>query len=62
MQGMGWGSLPEHLIRDELARGLLAPLGVEGEVEYPKVEFRIVRLASEPVAQRLWQLLQGAIY
>jgi len=64
MQGMGWGSLPEHLIKDELAQGLLAPLRVEGEVESPGIEFRVARLNAEPVgpvAQRLWQLFrQGA--
>lgn len=61
MQGMGWGSLPEHIIKDELAQGLLAPLRVEGEVESPIVEFRVARLASEPVgpvAQRLWELFK----
>lgn len=61
MQGMGWGSLPEHLIEDELAQGLLAPLNVEGEVEFPSIEFRIARLDSEPVgpvAQRLWELFR----
>jgi len=61
MQGMGWGSLPEHLIKDELAQGLLTPLRVEGEIELPSVEFRIARLKSEPigpVAQRLWQLFR----
>ncbi|TQV84862.1 LysR family transcriptional regulator [Aliikangiella coralliicola] len=61
MQGMGWGSLPEHLIKDELEQRLLAPLKVEGNVESPGVELRIVRLESEPVgpvAQRLWQLFR----
>ncbi|MCL1127373.1 LysR family transcriptional regulator [Shewanella surugensis] len=61
MQGMGWGSLPEHLIKDELAQGLLAPIKVEGEVGSPGIEFRIARLDSEPagpVAQRLWQLFR----
>lgn len=61
VQGMGWGSLPEHLIREELEQGVLAPLKVEGDVDIPHVEFRIARLDSEPVgpvAQRLWQLFQ----
>lgn len=64
MQGMGWGSLPEHLIKDELAQGLLAPIHVEGEVELPNIEMRIARLASEPVgpvAQRLWQLFREGV-
>jgi len=61
MQGMGWGTLPEHLITKELELGLLAPLKVEGEIEPPSVEIRIARLESEPagpVAQRLWELFQ----
>ena len=61
VQGMGWGSLPEHLIKEELAQGLLVPLRVEGDVEMPDIEFRIARLDSEPVgpvAERLWQLFQ----
>lgn len=61
LQGMGWGSLPEHLLKDELEQGLLAPVRVEGEVVPPSIEVRIARLDSEPagpVAQRLWQLFQ----
>ena len=61
MQGMGWGSLPEHLIKDELAQGLLAPIKVEGDTEMPNIELRVVRLEGEsvgPVAQRLWRLFQ----
>lgn len=64
VQGMGWGSLPEHLIKDELEQGILAPIMVEGDIEMPNVEFRIARLESEPVgpvAQRLWQLFQERI-
>ena len=61
MQGMGWGSLPEHLIKDELAQGLLAPIKVEGDSDMPSIELRVVRLEGEPVgpvAQRLWSLFQ----
>jgi len=61
MQGMGWGSLPEHLIKDELAQGLLAPIKVEGDIKAPNIELRVVRLEGEPVgpvAQRLWELFQ----
>lgn len=61
MQGMGWGFLPEHLVEDELAQGLLAPLKVEGDVKPSAIEFRIARLAGDPVgpvAQRLWELFR----
>ena len=62
MQGMGWGSLPEHLIKQELEQGLLAPISVEGEVEPPNIEIRVARLEGEPVgpvAQRLWDLFKS---
>ena len=61
MQGMGWGSLPEHLIKEELAQGLLAPLKVEGDPVKPNIELRVVRKEGAPVgpvAQRLWELFQ----
>lgn len=61
MQGMGWGSLPEHLIKKELAQGLLAPIKVEGDPDIPNIELRVARLEGEPVgpvAQRLWHLFQ----
>lgn len=61
MQGIGWGSLPEHLIKDELEQGLLTPIKVEGEPAMPNIELRVVRLENEPVgpvAQRLWELFQ----
>ncbi|WDE07821.1 LysR family transcriptional regulator [Thalassomonas viridans] len=64
VQGMGWGSLPEHLIKEELEQGILAPLEVEGGIAVSEVEFRIARLESEPVgpvAQRLWQLFQERV-
>ena len=28
--GLGWGGIPEHMIRDELASGALVPLRVDG--------------------------------
>lgn len=61
MQGMGWGSLPEHLIQKELELGLLAPIKVEGEIEPAPIDIRVARLASEPmgpVAQRLWEMFK----
>lgn len=61
MQGMGWGSLPQHLIKEELEQGLLAPLKVAGDVQPPLIELRVARLEAEPVgpvAQRLWELFQ----
>ncbi|HEU4844289.1 MAG TPA: LysR family transcriptional regulator [Burkholderiaceae bacterium] len=28
--GLGWGSMPRHMVEDDLARGTLAPLEIEG--------------------------------
>ncbi len=64
MQGMGWGSLPEHLIKDELTQGVLAPIKVEGDTDKPNIELRVVRLEGEPVgpvAQRLWALFEKGV-
>ncbi|WP_298772949.1 LysR family transcriptional regulator [uncultured Shewanella sp.] len=61
MQSMGWGSLPEHLIKNELQQGLLAPIKVEGETRMPNIDIRIARSTSKPVgpvAQKLWQLFK----
>ena len=58
---MGWGKLQEHLIKDELANGLLVPLQIH---HYPcqfEVEIRVVRRLGEPigpVATALWQDFQ----
>jgi len=59
LQGMGWGSLPEHLIKQELEQGILVPIQVEGAVVPPELDIRIARVASAshgPVAARLWAL------
>ncbi|MCJ8311499.1 MAG: LysR family transcriptional regulator [Saccharospirillaceae bacterium] len=64
IQGMGWGYLPLHLIKEELEQGLLVPIKVEGNLEPTPVEFRIARLESEPVgpvAQRLWELFREGV-
>ncbi len=63
LQGMGWGTLPEYLVKEELEQGLLAPLRVEGDGELPDIEIRVARLGTEPVgpvAQRLWQLFRDS--
>ena len=62
MQGMGWGSLPEHLIEKEIEQGLLVPIKVEGDPEMPNIELRVVRKEGEavgPVAQKLWGLFEA---
>jgi len=59
LQDMGWGSLPEHFMADELKQGLLVPIEVQGLKPVVDIPIHVVRQASEaggPVAQRLWQL------
>lgn len=64
LQGMGWGGLPEHLIRDELDQGLLIPISVEGSFSVAEAPIHVARLTNEPagpVSKRLWQLFQESV-
>ena len=59
LQDMGWGSLPEHFMADELKQGLLVPIEVQGLKPVVDIPIHVVRQVNEaggPVAQRLWQL------
>lgn len=58
--GLGWGGLPEHLMKQELANGELVPLTVEG---YPPrhTEIFAIRRRDQPMGQvmsLLWADLQ----
>ena len=60
MQGMGWGHMPDFMIRDELASGEL--LAISGRY-FPGAEIEVcaARLRDAPVgpvAARLWKSLQ----
>lgn len=57
--GLGWGGMPDHLMREELASGALVPLAVEG---YPPrhTEIFAIRRRDRPmghVMSRLWKKL-----
>jgi DNA-binding transcriptional LysR family regulator len=57
---MGWGGLPEHLIKRELDKGLLVPLNVEG---YPPRESHLYQIRHRDrevgiVAQSIWKQLE----
>jgi len=56
---MGWGGIPEHLIRDELGSGQLVKLNVEGFPVRQSQLFQIRRLdrTAGTVAQSLWTVL-----
>jgi DNA-binding transcriptional LysR family regulator len=58
---MGWGGLPEHLIRDEIDKGELMPLNVEG---YPQRQSHLFQMRSRNrdagiVAQSIWDRLMS---
>jgi len=59
LANMGWGGLPEHLIKDEIDRGNLVRLNVEG---YPPVQSLLYQIRRRDrdigiVAQSIWERL-----
>lgn len=63
LAGQGWGGLPEHLIRDDLASGNLVALTVEGFPPRRSEVFTIRRRdqAPGPVAAALWACLADGL-
>lgn len=63
LAGLGWGSIPEHLIEKELANGELIPIDVEGiptESSGALFMFRNRKHRYGPVASRFWNELKAA--
>jgi DNA-binding transcriptional LysR family regulator len=60
MAGMGWGGLPEYLVLDELARGELVPLKIDGFDIRSSHQYLIRRKdqAMGMVAQCIWDRLR----
>ena len=59
LEQMGWGGIPEYLIRDELKTGALVPLNIEG---YPprRSQLHLLRRRDKnpgTVARTLWERL-----
>jgi DNA-binding transcriptional LysR family regulator len=48
LSGMTWGGIPEHLIREELARGELVPIHVEG-IEPRLSQLYLIRRTDKPI-------------
>lgn len=57
---MGWGGIPTHMIRDELDKGELVPLNVEGYQPRQSHLFQIRKREKYAglVAQTIWERLQ----
>lgn len=56
MENMGWGGMPDYLIRKELEEGTLVPLNVEGYAATPVQQY-VMRRRDKPagtVAQAIW--------
>lgn len=60
MSGLGWGGMPEHMIKEELANGDLVPLRVEGFS--PRVtEIFAIRRRDKPMGKvtlNIWTAIQ----
>lgn len=62
--GMGWGRLPECLIMDKLAQGLLLPIELDDFPSRFEVSYHLVKNSNNthgPVAQYLWHAIADAI-
>lgn len=63
ISGMGWGRLPEYVVRDDLANGRLLRLELSDYPALLNVEYSALRPAGKlmgPVAEHLWQGLGQA--
>lgn len=59
--GLGWGSLPDFTMREELDSRQLVPLSIENYFRYREAEICVVRHAGQicgPVVQSLWESFQ----
>ena len=57
LSGQGWGGMPDHLIRQEIAEGSLLPIAVDGFSPRRSEIFAMRRRESSPgpVANALWK-------
>lgn len=62
LASMGWGGMPEHLIKDELASGELVPLEVEGFPIRRSDVFAIRKRGTTigPVLSKLWSAIASS--
>ncbi len=57
LAGMGWGNMPKPMVRDDLKRGRLVELPIEGpgELQYP---LHSVYRAKQPPGPAAWWLME----
>ncbi len=58
MSGMGWGRLPDYMIKDELEQHTLSALDIEDFDTKIALNYQAIKLKSRllgPVAEKLWQ-------
>ncbi|MCW8866054.1 MAG: LysR family transcriptional regulator [Colwellia sp.] len=61
MSGIGWGRLPDYMIKDELAQNTLSALDIEDFNSRVALNYQAIKLQSRllgPVATKLWQNLE----
>ena len=62
LANMGWGGLPDHMIKSELDKGTLVPLSIEGYPPTPVAHYAMRRrdVTQGTVAQAIWDNLREA--
>ncbi|MGF1721945.1 LysR family transcriptional regulator [Vibrio kyushuensis] len=63
LAGLGWGGLPEYLIKDDIAQGCLIPINVEGIPTRSSGDLHMFRNRNHqkgPVATKIWSELSEA--
>jgi DNA-binding transcriptional LysR family regulator len=62
MSGIGWGRLPDYMIKDELQSKALIAVNLEDFDTHIALNYQAIKLKSTqlgPVASKLWQNLKG---
>ncbi|MBE7214282.1 hypothetical protein IGW68_03810 [Shewanella benthica] len=57
-QGLGWGRMPEHLVKEELENGDLIALNTLGEFKLPMYVSKLKNRALGPIAIKIWIYFQ----
>lgn len=57
--GFGWGRLPQHMVKDELASGALVVLPTLGDLSLPICVTKRANQPLGPVGKRVWEHFTG---